>query len=153
MHGKHTQTTTRWGWAAPSLAMALLLVLAGAMLPKGAAACDAVPATYQAMKNPVGQLDARGLKYWAKQFKTKCARCHGEDGSGAGEEAKTQKVPPANLADSAFMASCSDGQLFYQINVGGEGKSAMPAFGPESDQGWSEKKLWEMVAFIRTLVR
>ena len=46
-------------------------------------ACDAVPEKYRALKNPVAELSERKVKYWAKQYKAKCARCHGEDGSGA----------------------------------------------------------------------
>jgi len=42
-----------------------------------------------------------------------------------------------------------DGELFYQILVGGGDRCAMPAYGPESDHGWSELKIWHMVAYIR----
>jgi len=112
-------------------------------------ACEAVPARYMGMTNPTPQLDTRQVVYWSKQFKAKCANCHGEQGDGGGEDAGLQKVSPANFTDSAFMARCVDGQLFYQIMFGGEEKSAMPAFGPDSDQGWSEARIWLMAAFIR----
>lgn len=111
-------------------------------------ACDPVPADYQQLQNPVSLTEDQ-VAYYRKQFKTKCARCHGEKGDGGGAEAKEQKVKPANFTDAAFMNACSDGQLFYQIVNGGEAKSAMPAFGPDSDHGWSEDKVWHMVAFIR----
>lgn len=113
-----------------------------------ALACDPVPADYQQLKNPIS-LPADKVAYYRKQFKTKCARCHGEKGDGGGEEAGDQKVKPANFTDAAFITTCTDGHLFYQIVNGGEEKSAMPAFGPESDYGWSEEKVWHMVAFIR----
>ncbi len=112
-----------------------------------------MPEKYQALKNPVTALSKVKLRYWSKQYRAKCARCHGEDGGGGGDDAKEQKVPPAKFTDKAFMAQCSDGQLFYQINFGGENRSAMPGFGPESSQGWSEEKLWHMVAFIRRFAR
>ncbi len=47
------------------------------------------------------------------------------------------------------MATRTDGQLFYQILMGGGQRSAMPAFGPESDVGWSEEKIWLMVLYVR----
>lgn len=120
------------------------------LYPISALACDPVPAEYQRLKNPYGPKDIR-VSYWKRQFSGKCARCHGESGEGTGEEAGSQKEDPANLADKAFMASCSDGQLFYQITFGGEEKSAMPAFGPESAAGWSEERVWKMATFIRRL--
>jgi hypothetical protein len=47
------------------------------------------------------------------------------------------------------MANSSDGELFYRIATGYGERCAMPAFGPESDHGWKEDKIWHMVAFIR----
>jgi mono/diheme cytochrome c family protein len=117
-------------------------------LPAVSAACDPVPADYSQMKNPVTLTEDK-VTYYRKQFRTKCARCHGKKGNGGGEEASDQKVKPVNFTDVAFMSKCADGQLYYQIENGGEEKSAMPAFGPESDHGWSETKVWHMVAFIR----
>jgi len=51
------------------------------------------------------------------------------------------------------MASRTDGQFFYQILMGGGERCAMPAFGPDSAQGWSEEKIWHMVAFVRRFAR
>lgn len=97
------------------------------------------------------QLDEKELAYYAKQFKTKCARCHGERGDGAGSQAGEEGVRPADFTDVAFMRGRSDEQLRYQIERGGEEVSAMPAFGPSSDHGWSADKIAHMVAFLRTL--
>ena len=84
---------------------------------------------------------------------TKCARCHGADGSGGGKEAAEQDVPPADLTDASYMNTRTDGQLYYQILMGGGDRSAMPAFGPESDHGWSENKIWYLVAFVRRFAK
>ncbi len=65
------------------------------------------------------------------------------------EEAAEQAVPPANFTDSAYLSSRTDGQLFYQILMGGGERCAMPAYGPESSHGWTEEKVWRMVAFVR----
>lgn len=112
---------------------------------------DDVPEEIAKQANPMPTLSAERLAYFEKQFQTKCARCHGKDGAGSGPEAAEQPVPPANLTDAKRMNTRSDGQLFYQILMGGGEKSPMPAFGPESSQGWDKEKVWEMVRYVRTL--
>jgi mono/diheme cytochrome c family protein len=119
------------------------------LLPCTARARDDVPEGIASAGNPVRELTPRDVRYYQKQFKTKCSRCHGLHGSGGGEEAKDQAVPPADFTDAAFMNSRTDGQFYYQILMGGGERCAMPAFGPDSSHGWSENKIWYMVAFIR----
>jgi len=128
---------------------AALLAAIALALPQGAVARDDVPDDVAALANPTGDLSDRDVRYFQRQFKAQCARCHGLDGSGGGEEAAAQAVPPANFTDAAFMASRTDGQLYYQILKGGGERCAMPAFGPESALGWSDDKIWRMVAFVR----
>jgi mono/diheme cytochrome c family protein len=132
---------------------AITALLAGvclhAALPPTAAARDDVPADIAARKNPAGELSERDVRYFTRQFKGKCARCHGLDGTGGGEEAAKQAVPPADLTDADTMQGRTDGQLFYQILMGGGERCAMPAFGPRSSHGWTEEKIWRMVAFVR----
>jgi cytochrome c len=133
-----------------SVIAALLMGLGGpAALPPAAAARDDVPAEVAARRSPNVELSDRDIHYFTKQFKAKCARCHGPDGAGGGEEAAEQAVPPANFTDTAYMSSRTDGQLFYQILMGGGERCAMPAYGPESSHGWTEEKIWRMVAFVR----
>jgi mono/diheme cytochrome c family protein len=100
-------------------------------------------------ENPVKELSEKKIAYFAKQFRAKCSRCHGADGAGGGKEAAEQPVPPSDLTDAKAMKARSDGELFYQILMGGGDRCAMPAFGPESDHGWSEQKIWQMVVFVR----
>lgn len=132
---------------APRLASVLAVVLV-AVWPVAAGARDDVPEHLLHAKNKL-TLSPKRVIYFEKQFRAKCARCHGARGDGGGSEAQQKEVPPADLTDTAVMSKRSDGQLFYQILVGGMPRCAMPAFGPESDHGWSEKKIWEMVAFVR----
>jgi mono/diheme cytochrome c family protein len=127
---------------ASSLALALLLVACTARAP------DDVPPEIAARENPV-TLEDDQLRLYKRHFKAKCARCHGPDGKGGGPEAAEQALPPRDLTDAAYMKTRSDGQLFFQILMGGGDASAMPAFGPESAQGWSEERVWSMVAFVR----
>ncbi len=111
---------------------------------------DDTPPEIATTTNPV-VLDAKKQAYFAKQFKANCARCHGANGDGGGDEATGQAVPPVDLTDSAYMGTRTDGQLFWQILKGGAPRSQMPAFGPGSDKSWSDEKIWGMVAFVRTL--
>lgn len=117
-------------------------------LTGAALARDDVPREIAARENPL-ELGPDKLRYYTRQFKGKCSRCHGIDGKGSGPEALDQPLPPRDLTDRAYMRTRSDGQLFYQILMGGGEQSPMPAFGPESAQGWPEEKIWYMVAFVR----
>jgi mono/diheme cytochrome c family protein len=123
--------------------------LAGALLlPAVGWSRDDTPPEVAALSNPV-TLEEDEVRYYTRQFKGKCARCHGKDGTGKGDSAGDQKVPPANFTDAAYMSSRSDGQLYYQILAGGGEACAMPAFGPGTDHSWSEDKIWHMVAYVR----
>lgn len=127
------------------------IALGSGSLPVVAAAGgrEDVPPEIAARENPVADLPPARVSYYAKQFKAHCARCHGIAGDGAGAEAAAQALPPANFTDAAYLGTRSDGQLFYQILVGGKPRSAMPAYGPGSATGWSEDKIWGMVAYVR----
>lgn len=109
---------------------------------------DDVPQEIAKQANPV-ELEASELRYYKRQFKGKCSRCHGSDGKGGGEHAASQAIPPTDFSDLRYMQTRTDGQLFYQILVGGGDRCAMPAFGPESDYAWSEEKIWHLVAYVR----
>ncbi len=132
---------------AAMLALALCAALACA---PSYAARDDVPPEIAAATNPVA-LDAPKQAYYAKQFRANCARCHGANGAGGGEDAAAQPIVPTNLTDRAYLATRTDGQLYWQILRGGAPRCEMPAFGPGSDKSWSEEKIWGMVAFVRTL--
>ena len=111
---------------------------------------DDVPDDVMSLKNPV-TLEESEIRYYQRQFKGKCSRCHGLDGTGTGTDAVVTDglARPANFTDAKYMASRTDGQLFYQIMMGGGERCAMPAFGPESDYAWTEDKIWHLVAFVR----
>jgi mono/diheme cytochrome c family protein len=133
----------------PSAALLAAILGFGICLPLRAPARDDVPDDIAALENPAGELSERDVRYLKKQFKAKCARCHGLDGRGGGDEAAAQAVPPTDFSDAALMASRSDGQLYYQILMGGGDRCAMPAFGPDSSHGWNDEKIWRMVAYVR----
>ncbi len=132
--------------------VAIALAIGGA--PSGAGARDDVPEEIARRKSPV-TLEETELRYYKRQFKGKCARCHGRDGDGKGgsEPPAPPLVAPADFTDAQYMATRTDGQLFYQILNGGGERCAMPAFGPESDHAWNEEKIWHMVAYVRLFAR
>ena len=74
-------------------------------------------------------------------------------GAQADDSDRASSEPAADFSDAATMSTRSDGQLFYQILMGGGERCAMPAFGPESAHAWSEDKSWRMVAFARLFAR
>jgi mono/diheme cytochrome c family protein len=115
----------------------------------GQTARDDVPDEYIEMENPTPSLTEKDVSYLAKKFKANCARCHGMDGAGGDEKKQLKEFPPRDFTDAAFMKTRSDGQLFYQILMGGEERSAMSAFGPASDAGWPEERIWKMVRYVR----
>ncbi len=112
---------------------------------------DDVPPEYIEMKNPHPELAEANVKYFKKQLKVKCGRCHGEDGTGGTPESEGQEFPPRDFTDTEYMQTRTDGQLFYQILMGGGERCAMPAYGPESDHAWNEDKIWQMVTYLRRL--
>lgn len=129
-----------------TLGCAGLLVATACAAPVSAR--DDVPEDIAARSNPV-TLEDDEIRYYARQYRGKCAHCHGADGTGSGDDAAMQPVRPTNFTDAAHMKSRTDGQLFYQILMGGGDRCAMPAFGPDSDHAWTEDKIWHMVAYVR----
>lgn len=120
--------------------------------PAVTAARNDVPDEIAARPNPE-TLEPDEERYYRRQYRAKCARCHGKDGTGAGVEAAEQPVPPADFSDAKLMGTRTDGQLYYQILMGGGERCAMPAFGPESSHAWDDAKIWHMVALVRLFAR
>ncbi len=102
------------------------------------------PAEYLSQKNPY--FSAKDIKYGKRQYMSKCADCHGDEGEGDPEEPEV-----VVFKDGSRMKTRPDGQLFYIIQNGAGPDAEMEAFGAESDYGFSDKKIWKIIAFIRTL--
>ncbi len=78
-----------------------------------------------------------------------CVSCHGVEGRG-GPMGDRLPVRPRNLADSGYMASRTDQELFDIIKHGGSavGRSpVMQAFGNDL----TDAEIWSTVAYVRTL--
>jgi len=72
-------------------------------------------------------------------FKSKCAMCHGPDGSGKTKMGEALKIPDLHSADTQKL---TDTELTQVI---AKGKNKMPAY----DGKLSKDEIARMVAFIR----
>jgi cytochrome c peroxidase len=77
-------------------------------------------------------------------FKSQCARCHGEAGTGGKPQSPELPAPPDLTRTD--LRSHSDGELFWVI-TNGVAASGMPAF----SQRLSDVHRWQLVAFLREL--
>ena len=109
------------------------------------------PQEYLDMENPVDEddVDEDFLKKVGKLYKRKCTKCHGADGDGKGSAAGEIVIKPTAFNAPGYMEERKDGQLFWIMLYGSEG-TEMKDFGPDSDAGLSEEKLWELVSFLRS---
>jgi mono/diheme cytochrome c family protein len=102
------------------------------------------PPEYQALKNPF--TSQNDLKKGKEMYQEKCSDCHGANGEGDDEGAVVFK-------NKKYMSTRSDGQLLYISKEGNGEDATMEAWGPESDYGLSEEKLWQMIFYIRSLAK
>ena len=79
-----------------------------------------------------------------KQYKDLCARCHGEQGTGAGPEAASLSTRPTNLTDLAYMSDRSALDLLRAIAIGSP--PDMPSFGDKL----SQDELWAITDYLRS---
>ena len=77
----------------------------------------------------------------AETFKSKCAACHGPDGTGSTAAGKAMKVRDLTSSD---VQSQTDDQL---LEVIAKGKGKMPGY----EKSLGADKCKELVAYIRTL--
>ena len=108
------------------------------------------PQEYLDMENPIDEddVDDDFLKKVKKTYKRKCSKCHGASGDGEGSASEEIEIKPTAFNAPGYFDEKSDGQLFWITKVGSEG-TEMEGFGPESDTGYSEEKLWGLVSYIR----
>ncbi len=102
------------------------------------------------MENPIDMDDAddRFLKKLGKRYKRKCTKCHGEEGDGQGTAVAEMVIKPTAFNAPGYLESRKDGQLFWILLEGSEG-TEMKSFGPDSEAGFSEEKLWELIVYMR----
>jgi len=108
------------------------------------------PQEYLDMESPIDMDDVDDvfLKKNYRVYKSKCSKCHGAEGDGEGSASEDIVIKPTAFDVDGYFEEKSDGQLYWIIEQGSEG-TEMEAYGPESDAGFSEEKIWGLVAYIR----
>jgi mono/diheme cytochrome c family protein len=108
------------------------------------------PQDYLDMENIFDEDDTDDvfLKKAYRTYKSKCSKCHGPEGDGEGSAAEDIEIKPTAFNAPGYLDGKSDGQLYWIMELGSEG-TEMEGFGPESDAGLSEEKLWALVSYMR----
>lgn len=105
------------------------------------------PEEYQIKKNPLRK-EPRNLKKGKVLYRLKakkaCKYCHGMEGRGDGSQADLLDSMPRNLTCKKYMSQISDGDLFWVIK-NGIVETDMPSYNHLSD-----KKIWQLIQYIRT---
>jgi mono/diheme cytochrome c family protein len=93
--------------------------------------------------NPV-KPTAKSIEAGKRIFDIDCAMCHGENGDGKTDLAKSLGVKLPDFRDPAALGSVTDGGLFYVIS---KGHSPMP----NEDVRAKPEEIWDLVNYIRSL--
>jgi mono/diheme cytochrome c family protein len=94
--------------------------------------------------NPVkptaeSQAKAKGL------YQIDCAMCHGDNGNGQSDIAKSMSLTMTDFSDPKTLAVTPDGQLFGIIR---NGKDKMP---PEAAGRANDNMVWNLIIYIRNM--
>jgi mono/diheme cytochrome c family protein len=104
-----------------------------------------VPANAGEEKNPLTVTDAV-VAAGRKLYSSKCARCHGPEGKGNGQDANPVYQKEMNLTDAARASLNPDGVVFYKV-WNGRSSPKMPVFSREL----TNEQVWAIVAYVQTL--
>jgi len=130
----------------PGLAREVIRVASG-ICPQNRKTRSA-PKRYLKKANPLPdspETIAQGERLFYKDAKpTACALCHGRKGNGNGRLAKGLNPPPRNFTCTELMDTLPDGQLFWIIKNGSKGTGM-----PVHKETLSDKKIWQLIRFIR----
>jgi mono/diheme cytochrome c family protein len=83
-------------------------------------------------------------------FTTRCATCHGTDGTGSGPAAANLNPKPRNYTDSAWQASVTDDYLRNVIVKGGAANGKSPLMPPNPDLESKSAVVDGLVAKVRS---
>jgi mono/diheme cytochrome c family protein len=107
-----------------------------------------IPQEYAALSNPLDG-KATSAEEGGQIYNTNCASCHGPEGMGDGPAAKALDPKPKPLAQEGDL---SDAYLYWRISEGGvmpPFRSVMPAW----KNFLSEEQIWQVVTYLRTLMK
>jgi cytochrome c len=85
------------------------------------------------------------LLYMVKAKTLQCKHCHGLQGDGRGGMASDSFPAPRNFTCTEMMKNIPDGQLFWAIGNG------LPHTSMPSYDNLSDKQIWQLLIFIRSL--
>ena len=106
----------------------------------------------KAMKNPV-EPTPKSIASGKNVYDKYCAECHGVNGDGVSEKAKTLaeagEPKPSDLTDDKWEHGSTDGEIFVNIRDGVGAKGAMK--GLNGRPGVSDTDMWNIVNYVRTL--
>jgi mono/diheme cytochrome c family protein len=103
-----------------------------------------VPKEFVNMSSPVVPSDSI-LKAGKVLYLSNCTPCHGRKGNGEGPANASLSPYPANHTAISMLKE-TDGTLFFKLT---EGRSPMPGY----KTTLTDNERWELVAYIRTLVK
>ncbi len=126
--------------------LAVLALLAGATAALGHHKGGwTAPEEARKLKNPA-PVNETTLAAGKAVYLDKCAKCHGENGDGKGDEASLYSVPPSDFTDAGMMNEMTDGEIFWKMS---EGRRPMPAFKKQL----TEEQRWQLVHYLRTCAK
>jgi mono/diheme cytochrome c family protein len=102
------------------------------------------PPEAQQLQNPM-KADGRTVERGQKLFNRYCVPCHGTEGAADGTMARKLGYKPANLTLEQ-VSRLTDGEIFWKIS---KGRDPMPIF----EQQLSQRERWDVVSYVRTLVK
>jgi mono/diheme cytochrome c family protein len=101
--------------------------------------------SFQNPFTPSADIVAKGKKlYESKAF---CSACHGLEGAGGTSSVLTPHggQPTTNLADAAWQAARTDGEIFWTLMHGSHGTDMAPYM----PLYLTEEQVWQIVTYIR----
>jgi cytochrome c553 len=139
--GLATVDGMRKSWIA---AMGLALAIGCSRKSEPAPAESSEPAAAPATTGPSPVEEARTT------FKTVCATCHGEDGTGNGPGAAALTPKPRNYTDKAWQSSVTDDQIRQTILMGGAAVGKSPAMPAQPQLKEKPEVVAQLVRIVRT---
>jgi Cytochrome c. len=127
------------------LSAASLLILSPAVIKAGGAQATAPAAgSHTGAPNPAkataeSQAKAKAL------YEIDCAMCHGENGNGQTDLAKSMSLSNVDFTDPKVLAGKADGDMFDIIR---NGKDKMP---PEAAGRANDDMVWNLIHYIRKM--
>jgi mono/diheme cytochrome c family protein len=127
------------------LSAASLFVFSPALMQ---ASQDAAPApaaaSHAGAPNPV-KATAEGLAKAKGLYQIDCAMCHGDNGNGQTDLAKSMGLSIPDFTNGKVMSAKADGDLFDIIR---NGKDKMP---PEAAGRANDATVWNLILYIRKM--